>query len=154
MKALIDGWLISEIVTATSGLPLNVTDGNSTYPSSRPDLNPGVNAINSDYRTTLQYLNPAAFTKIPIIAASGAQARPGNLRRSVFSLPAVWNLNASLSKSVLITEAVRLRLRGDFINAFNQTNLAGLTSNISSGSFGRFTAATARTIQISARLTF
>ena len=153
-KALIDGWLISEIFTATSGLPLNVTDSNSTYPSSRPDLNPGVNAINSDYRTTLLYLNPAAFARIPIIAASGAQARPGNLGRAVFSLPSVWNVNGSLSKLLLVTEAVRLQIRGDFLNAFNHTNLSGLTTDISSGSFGKFTAATARTVQVGARLTF
>jgi hypothetical protein len=114
----------------------------------------GVTAINNNYRSTLQYLNPAAFARIPIIAASGAQARPGNLKRAFFTLPGVWNVNASLVKSIDITERVRFRLRADFLNAFNHTNLGGLTTNISSGSFGRFTVATPRTIQLGARVSF
>jgi len=153
-KQLFDGWQLSEILTVTSGLPLNVTDGSSTYPASRPDLISGVTAINDNYTSTLQYLNPAAFARIPIIAASGAQARPGNLKRAAFTLPGVWNVNASLVKSFDITERVHFRLRADFLNAFNHTNLAGLNTNISSGSFGRFTAATARTIQLGARVSF
>jgi hypothetical protein len=153
-KALIDGWQISDVFTATSGLPFNVTDGSSTYPSSRPDLVTGVKAINDNYRSTLQYLNPAAFAKIPIVAASGASARPGNLARNAFTLPGVWNVNVSLSKAVNITESVRFHLRADFLNAFNHTNLGGLTTNISSGAFGRFTSATARTVQLGARVSF
>jgi hypothetical protein len=154
LKALVDGWQISDVFTATSGLPFNVTDGSSTYPSSRPDLVPGVKALNDDYRSTLQFLNPAAFAKIPIIAASGASARPGNLPRSAFTLPGVWNVNASLSKAIQITESVRFNLRADLLNAFNHTNLGGLTTNISSGAFGRFTSASARTVQLGARVSF
>jgi hypothetical protein len=153
-KMLTDGWQISEIFTGTSGLPLNISDGSSTYNDSRPDLVAGVNAINGNYRSTLQYLNPAAFAKIPIIAASGASARPGSLGRNVFSLPAVWNVNASLAKSFAIRETVRFQLRGDFLNAFNETNLSGLQTNISSGSFGKFSSAIARTVQVGARLSF
>jgi hypothetical protein len=153
-KMLLGGWQFSEVLTVTSGFPLNVTDSSSTYAASRPDLVPGVTAINSNYRDTLQYLNPAAFARIPIVAASGAQARPGNLKRNEFDLPGVWNVNASLVKSINITERVRFRLRADFLNAFNHTNLAGLTTNICSGSFGEFTAATPRTIQLGARVTF
>lgn len=153
-KALIGGWQISEILSATSGLPLNVTDGASTYPDSRSDIVPGVNAINSNYTSTLQYLNPAAFSRIPIVAVSGAQMRPGNLGRNVFSLPGVWNLDASAAKTFDITERVHLQLRGDFFNAFNHTNLSGLRTDLNSSSFGQFTSATARTIQIGARLQF
>ncbi len=69
MKLLVDGWQISEIFTATSGLPFNVTDGNSTYPSSRPYLVSGAGAINDNYRGTLRYLNPAAFA----VPATGTQ---------------------------------------------------------------------------------
>ena len=131
-----------------------MTDSSSTYPASRPDLVSGVAVINDNYRDTLQYLNPAASARIPIVAVSGAQARPGNLKRNEFNLPGVWNVNASLVKSFDITERVHFRLRADFLNAFNHTNLAGLNTNISSGSFGRFTAATARAIQLGARVSF
>ena len=151
---LFGGWQVSEILSVTSGLPLNVTDSSSTYAASRPDLVPGITAVNDNYQSTLQYLNPAAFARIPIIAASGAQARPGNLKRAAFTLPGVWNVNASLVKSFDITERVRFRLRADFLNAFNHTNLGGLNTNISSAAFGRFTAATPRTIQLGARVSF
>ena len=80
--------------------------------------------------------------------------RPGNLARNQFTLPAVWNVNASLSKAFAITEKVRFNLRGDFLNAFNHTNLGGLNTNISSGAFGKFTSATARTVQLGARVSF
>ena len=56
--------------------------------------------------------------------------------------------------SLVIPEKVRFRLRADFLNALNQTNLAGLNTNISSAAFGRFTSATARTIQLGARVSF
>jgi hypothetical protein len=39
-------------------------------------------------------------------------------------------------------------------NSLNHTNLTGVSNNITSGNFGRLTAATARTVQFNARLTF
>lgn len=153
-KALVGGWTLSEIFTANDGLPVNVTNGNSSYPADRPDSATGVAAILSNYQSTLHYLNPAAFTTIPIISASGAQERPGNLGRDAFFAPGMWNSDTSLAKSFSITEKVRLQLRGDFFNTFNHTNLTGLVTNLSSGSFGTLTSATARTLQISARLSF
>lgn len=153
-KAVAGGWQVSEILTARSGFPLNVTEGNSTYPDSRPDLAPGVNPINSNYRSTLQYLNPAAFSIIPIVTASGATERPGNLGRDALNLPGFWNVDLSVSKVFDLTERVHLQLRGDFFNSFNHTNLSGLQTNINSGSFGLLSSATPRTVQVGARLQF
>jgi hypothetical protein len=153
-KALIGGWQVSEILAANSGFPVNITDSASTIPSDRPDRVPGVNAILSNYRSTLQYLDASAFAKIPIVSVSGAQARPGDLGRDAFRYPAQWNLDASLAKTFDITEGVHLQLRGDFLNAFNHTNFGGLSTDLNSGSFGRFTSATARVIQLSARIQF
>jgi outer membrane receptor protein involved in Fe transport len=153
-RALIDGWQFSEVFSDTSGLPLNVTDSASIYPQDRPDSGAGVNAINSDYRSTLVYLNPAAFRRVPIVPASGAQSHPGDLGRSAYRLPPVWNVDASVAKSFNITERAHIQFRADFLNAFNHTNLSGLTTNINSGSFGRFTSATARNIQLGARIQF
>jgi hypothetical protein len=153
-RALIGGWQLSETLTDRSGFPLNITEGNSTYPDSRPDVVPNVNPINSNYRSTLGYLNPAAFSIIPIISASGASARPGNLGRNSLRLPTFWNVDMSAAKAFKITEKVQLQLRGDFLNAFNHTNLSGLVTDTNNGTFGTFRSATARTIQIGARLQF
>jgi hypothetical protein len=153
-RALIDGWQVSEVFSDTSGLPLNVTDSASIYPQDRPDSVAGVSAINSNYRSTLLYLNAAAFSRVPIVPASGAQSHPGDLSRNAYRLPSVWNVDAALGKSFAITERTHIQFRADFLNAFNHTNLAGLTTNINSGSFGKFTSATARNIQLSARIQF
>lgn len=153
-RALFGGWQVSEVFSDTSGLPLNVTDSASTYSQDRPDSVPGVNAINGNYRSTLVYLNSAAFARIPIVPASGAEAHPGDLGRDAYRLPVVWNLDASAAKTFNITEGIHLQFRADFLNALNHTNFGGLTTNINSGSFGRFTSATSRNIQLGARIQF
>lgn len=153
-RLLLDGWQISGVFTGNSGLPANVTNGRSSYPNSRPDYAGGVAPVFSNYETTLQYLNQAAFLAVPLASASGASIRPGNLGHNAIRLPGTENLDASVSKSFAITEHVRFQLRGDAFNALNHTNLGGLVTDISKSNFGRLTSATARTIQIGARVSF
>jgi hypothetical protein len=154
VKAALGGWQVSSLVSASSGLPVNITNGRSSYPNSRPDLVGGVLVVYDNYRDTLTYLNPAAFLGVPIIAVSGASSRPGNLGRNALRAPGQWNVDASLAKNLLITERVKIQLRGDAFNAFNHTNLSGLTTDISKSSFGKLSSATSRTLQIGARVTF
>jgi len=153
-RLLLGGWQISGIFTANNGVPFPISNGNSAYPSSRPDVVGGVNPLFDSYRSTLQYVNLAAFATIPIAAASGAQARPGNLGRSALFGPGQVNWNAAFAKTFAVTERLRLRLRGDMFNAFNHTNLGGLVTNIDSGTFGRLTSATPRDVQLGLRLEF
>ena len=153
-KLLSEGWQVSGIVTANTGLPVNITESKSSYPSSRPDVLGGVNTIFDDYTSTLQYLNPAAFPAVSIIQASGAAARPGDLGRYAVRAPGQWNLDASLAKSFSIRENCRLQLRADAFDALNHTNLGGLQTDISKSTFGRLTSATPRSLQIGARLVF
>lgn len=153
-RLLLGGWQISGIFSANDGLPFNIGNGNSSYPSDRPDIVPGIGPIYGNYTSTLQFLDPAAFAAPAIVTASGAQERPGDLGRNAYFGPGMWNWDASLAKAFTITERVHLQLRGDFFNVFNHTNLSGLVTNISSGSFGQLTSATARTVQIGARLEF
>ena len=47
----------------------------------------GGNAVLPNYRETLQYLNPAAFQRIPVSSASGAPIRPGNAGFGVARAP-------------------------------------------------------------------
>jgi len=152
-KLLLGGWQISSIFTANTGLPGNITESKSAYPSSRPDAT-GLDRVFSNYTDTLQYLNPAAFVPVPIITASGAAARPGNLGRYAIRMPGRVNVDASLAKSFELSERFHLQLRGDAFNALNHTNLTGLQTDISNSAFGRLTSATARTLQIGARLQF
>ena len=152
-RQVLGGWQISGVLTATTGEALLISQP-STLSSSRPDYIGG-NPILSDYRTTLQYLNRAAFARVPIVAASGAPLRPGNIGNGAVRAPGRWDLNFSLGKNIAITERVRLQLRTDMFNFFNHTNLSGITTNVTSGTFGRLTSTTgARVIQLNARLSF
>jgi hypothetical protein len=63
-------------------------------------------------------------------------------------------LNASLSKDFFATERVHFQLKADTFDTLNHTNLTGLVTSINSSSFGQLTSATARTIQLTGRLTF
>jgi outer membrane receptor protein involved in Fe transport len=154
IKAIVGGWQLSGIFTASSGSPSNVENGDSSYPADRPDRAGKTSAYYSDYSSTLQYLNPAAFTLVPMASASGAQIRPGDLTRNFIRGPGMLNLDFGLAKNFQLGERVRFELRGDFFNGLNHTNLSGLQTNINSSSFGRLRSATARSIQLGARLTF
>ncbi|HTV55857.1 MAG TPA: carboxypeptidase regulatory-like domain-containing protein [Terriglobia bacterium] len=153
-RMLIGGWQLSSVFTAESGGPDNVENGNSSYPDDRPDLVNGVDPYFSNYRSTLQYVDPSAFAQVPLVSASGAQERPGNLSRMFLRDPGSWVVDLGVAKNFLLREGMNLQFRGDFFNGFNHTNLGGLDTDTSDSTFGRLTSATARTIQLGAKLTF
>jgi hypothetical protein len=120
---------------------------------SRPDAT-GVDPINSNYRQTLQYLNPAAFAKVPLNSRSGATARPGTLGRGAVRGPGSVNFDFALSKTFKITERIKFQFRADMFNGFNHTNFSGLVVDLDNARFGQVTSAGARSIQLNGRLTF
>lgn len=155
LRLLLAGWQVSGIFTGETGLPENITNGDSSYPSDRPDYaGGGANLYLPSYHSTRQMLNPAAFTQVPISPLSGAQIRGGDLPRDGVNQPGVINLDASLAKTFDFTESVHFQLKADAFDSLNHTNLSGLVTNVSSDSFGQLTSATARTVQLTGRLTF
>ncbi len=151
-KLALGGWQFSGILQANTGGAFNLTQP-SSVPGSRPDYVGGT-AINSNYRETLQYLNPAAFARVPLIAASGATARPGTIGRMALRAPGAVGIDLGLAKNLDFTERVRFQFRVDMFNATNHTNLGGVSSNITAGNFGRLTSAGARVVQLNGRLSF
>jgi hypothetical protein len=151
---LLNGWQVTGIFTGQTGLPANILNTNSSYPSDRPDPTPGVSPYLDGYHNTHQYLTAAAFTQVPESPASGAQIRGGLLGRDSVRVPGIVNLDAGLGKTFAVTEAVHFQLKADAFNALNHTNLSGLVTSINSGSFGQLTSATARTMQLTGRITF
>jgi outer membrane receptor protein involved in Fe transport len=153
-KGLLGGWRLSGILTAQTGLPVNVTDSSSSYPADRPDAT-GTSPYLSNYESGLhQFLSPSAFVRVPLSPLSSAQIRGGNLGRYALRAPGLGNLDASLAKSLSISERLRVQLRADTFNTTNHTNLSGMVTAINNSSFGRLTTATARTMQLGARLIF
>jgi hypothetical protein len=147
------GWQVSGIFTGHSGGPLYITQ-TSAIENSRPDFIGG-QAINPDYRRTLQYLNPAAFAKVPLGTVSKATIRPGSVGNGEFRGPGAWHVDLGLAKNFALSERFKLQLRSDMFNAFNHTNLAGLSTSINDTRFGQLTSTGgARVIQLNARLSW
>ncbi len=109
----------------------------------------------SDYRDTLQYLNPAAFGRIPVSSASGAPIRPGNFSPGSLRAPGMWNFDLSLAKNFALRENVKLQIRMDAFNALNHTNLSGLRTSVNDPLFGELLSTMgARVVQFNARIAF
>jgi hypothetical protein len=155
MKSLVDGWQFSGLFLAQSGSPNNIEDGNSSYPSDRPDPVPTVNPYIGHFSIgQLQYLNPGAYSNPALSVASGAQVRPGFLSRNSVYNPRIINLNASIAKSFRFADRVDFKLHMDAFNALNHTILGGLDTSTTDGNFGQLTSATARTVQIGGKVSF
>lgn len=103
----------------------------------------------------MQWLNPAAFAAVPVIKASGATARPGDIGKFAAYGPGSWTFNMSLGKTFTFREKYKLMVRADTFNSFNHVNLGDPDTEITSSTFGRITgAAGARGMQMNARITF
>ncbi len=151
-KLLLGGWQVAGIYTAESGFPVSVTQS-TTHVSSRPDY-VGGDPYAPDPEVTLQYLNKAAFAKVPI-GAGGAPVHPGTVGRNALRGPGLWNLDLSLSKNMQFSERYRFQIRCDMFNSLNHTNFSGISTGIDAANFGRLTSTRgARLVQFSARLTF
>ena len=118
-----EGWQVSGIVTASTGVPFNINDGfddlavgAGTNPGTtpRPNYVPGcqlqVGSVN-------EWFNPACFS----VPAPGV---PGNVGRDLGRGPNLQNTDFSLTKETRIKEALRLQFRAEVFNIFNHANFA------------------------------
>jgi hypothetical protein len=164
VKAALQGWQIAGIATFWSGPPVSrVVNGNTDGGrrgirvdqvgeafASLPPSGPGY----------VYWFDPAAF-------APPADGRFGGAGRAIFRLPGVNQWDLTLSKSWSLPRSVRLQLRADFINAFNQVQLdpAAIqnvcpsnpdpTCVVAGSSFGQITGTRApREIQLGLRLSW
>ncbi len=133
------GWQLNTIVTAQSGRPVPIVSANDTsgqnadvYPTpsnyhQRPDLVPGVNPINPNWRSapdTIGYLNGAAFVQPPYASPNNLVGSFGNLGRNAIFGPDYWNVDFSLAKVSRISEKATLQARAEFFNILNHPNFA------------------------------
>lgn len=155
LRHTIGGWQVSGIFRAQTGDAVDVTQLSPGGPTSRPDILDIKNMYMDDYETTKQYLNPAAFAKVPVSPVSRIPIRPGNAAFRAVRGPGSWNLDFSLAKNFAVREAVKVQFRVDMFNAPNHTNLGNPISSIDNPEFGKITTTRgARTIQLHGRLSF
>ncbi len=154
LKAVFGGWMVSGVVLARTGIPAQLSQTGTGLNVSRPDYIGG-NVKFDDYKTTLRYLNPAAFALVPISPVSRISVRPGNVGNNALREPGSVNFNVSLNKEFSFTERLRLRTGVDAFNFFNHTNLTGLVTSINNRFFGELqNTAGARLVQLNARLSW
>ena len=157
LKAVVNGWQLSGIVTFQSGLPFSVVtgadtnlDGNS---NDRANINgnPALDPHRSRSAVTAQWFNTAAFG----LPAAG---QDGNSGRDILDGPGTKNVDLGLFRNFRVRERFNLQARGEFTNAFNLVNLSnpnGTYSTAVNNNFGKIlTASTMRQVQLGLRLTF
>lgn len=149
-KAL-TGWSIMGIGSYQTGAPFNVNIPNDNAnigagPSQRPDVLRDPNIAN---KTPERWFDTTAFA-MPVPFAFG------NAGRNLVIGDGLTNTDLSLVKRTAIRERTVLELRGEFFNAFNNTNFADAPGRIAfTPSFGRYLAAeNPRQIQLAIKLIF
>lgn len=165
MRTLLGNWEVSAIGTAQTGLPVNITvdRSNASVPglyavggSERPDYVRGQSLTPAGGSTPNRWINPAAFA----VPASGTF---GNLGRNAFRARGISQLDLGVSKFLLITERLSVRLRGDLFNVTNRAQYGAPNANVSAGNFGAITTTlsnyatgrgTPRELQLSMKIVF
>lgn len=166
-----NGWSLNAITVLQSGTPFTVVTGAAF----KPVFDSSGNVIGNkggDYNAdgnNYDYPNAPSFG-YSIPTSRGADlsgvfnvsdfpvpsfGTEGNELTNRFSNPGYANTDFSLLKNTHIHENANLQLRLEVYNLFNRPNLGGISSNLTSGSFGRSTSQyNARFLQIGARFEF
>jgi hypothetical protein len=155
-RLLFSNWQVAGIITAMSGLPIDIADSNagSFYLGqnnglSRPSWVPGATRSTATSNVPPGYFfNPFAFARpvvLPgqIIPSSGgaAVAGPmvpggpfgtdfGNVGRNVLRGPRQTNVDFSILKRFPIDESKNIEFRAEFFNLFNHANFANPIGNL------------------------
>jgi hypothetical protein len=151
-RLLFSNWQLAGIVTAMSGLPIDIIDGGagSFYGLSggnnalvRPGWAPGATLETATSNIPPGYFfNPLAFARPTVLsgqlipssngtALAGAVGTDiGNVGRNVLRGPRQRNVDFSVIKRLPIQESKSLELRVEVFNLLNQVNLANPISNL------------------------
>jgi len=152
-RLLVSNWQVAGIITAMSGLPIDIVDGGagSFYGLSggnnglvRPSWAPSATTGTATSNIPAGYFfNPLAFVRPTVLAGqvipssngtatAGATGTDfGNVGRNVLRGPGQTNVDLSLIKRFPIRESKSIELRAEFFNLFNHANLANPISNLS-----------------------
>jgi len=161
---LVAGWQVSEILSASSGLPVNVMDGYNValtggIEGPRPNFSGAPGCHPNHILNTLvpgsrdiQYFDPSCYFP----EATGTE---GNVPRDGIYGPGFLDLDFALMKHTKITEKLDSEFRAEFFNIINHTNFAqpnGTALTFISPTAGQITAVAGqpRQIQFALKLLF
>lgn len=160
LRAIVNGWQTSGIVSLHSGDPLNVTVGadislaglgSGVDVPNRTGNGYGVNACSYGTPATttcVSYLDPTAFAR-PAVGTFG------NVKKGSFVGPRYIDWDGGLTRTFGLDNRAKLQFRADYFNLLNHTNLGDPNVSQSSKSFGRITSdISPRIAQLSLKLLF
>jgi hypothetical protein len=171
VRYLISNWNASGILTAMSGLPVDIVDtgsgslyglANGSSPLVRPSFAPGATCATAKQNIPTGYsFNPFAFRSpvvlagqpIPSSAGTATAATTGsdigNVPRNCLTGPSQSSFDFAATKIFHLGESRTLEFRTEFFNAFNRANLANPISNLNavSSSGGSIDQNTGRILQ-------
>ena len=153
-RLLLSNWEVAGIITAMSGLPIDIVDSNagSFYlgPNnglSRSNWAPGATRATATTNVPAGYFfNPFAFARPTVLAgqlipSSNGTATAGvtgtdfgNVGSNVLRGPKQVNVDFSIIKRFPIRESKNIEFRAEFFNLFNHVNFANPISNLNAAS--------------------
>jgi hypothetical protein len=163
-NAIVGGWQLGGVFQMQSGFPIAFGAYNLTTAATSGDLfyNGGDIPIPASQRTTDHWFNTAVFTSA--LNTTGTNATPINhLRTLPFRFNNVRrdyikNVDLSLLKDILIRESMKVQLRFELINAFNEPYFPAPVTNQTASNFGQISASNqdnyARRAQIGIKFLF
>jgi hypothetical protein len=153
-QAILGGWELAGLFQFEDGQPFTVLTGTdnlvNSYYGSRPNQvsNPGLSAHRSRPSEMAQWFKTSAFVD-PGIGV------PGKIGVDTLRGPGTKNINASLLRSVPITEHARFEFHFDTFNTFNWVNLGNPNGTMNNPNFGKITSAKAmRQLQLGGKIYF
>jgi len=143
-QQILGNWQVNGIVTAMTGTPFTVFDGNdfsvqgsapeiSGFFSNRPNV---VADPNDGPKTTNNWLNPNAFQRITQDPNSPVQ-QFGTAGRNIAQGPGYTDWDFSLFKNIRLAESKQLQFRAEFFNILNHTNFHIPDSDMNSPTFNQ-----------------
>lgn len=153
--AALRGWQATGVTQFRTGRRLNITAGTNTaifgdQVTIRANGVDGVdpNSAPAGGRRSEQWLNPDGFVR-------PAGNTLGTLPRNAVEGPSFFSTDLSLSKSVKFTRSLKLQLRAEAFNVFNQKNYRSIETSVTNSNFGAVTDYEAqRILQFGAKITF
>ena len=163
-QQVLGNWQVNGIVTAMTGTPFTVFDGNdfsvqgsapeiSGFFSNRPNVVAGQDP-NSGPKTPGAWLNANAFQRITQDPNSPVQ-QFGSAGRNIAQGPGYTDWDFSLFKNIRVAESKEFQFRAEFFNLLNHTNFHIPDSDINSQTFNQILEAQPpRLIQFALKFTF
>jgi hypothetical protein len=154
LRAVINDWELSGIVTLQSGPPFSVTTGTDVNldgtSNDRANLigNPFLDPHRSRNDVSNAWFNVAAFVK-------GANGTDGTAARNLMTGPGSKNVDMGIFRNLKFQERMTLQVRGEFTNVFNLVNLSNPNASLNAAAVGTIrSAASMRQVQLGLRMTF